>query len=90
MIELIFDSIFSQMAEWTGSYALVCLGFMAFIVGILVVFGLDFDFSLLMSTPLPYAFYKSGYIEAWVSGVMIVFVVGISIYMIWIKFQNKY
>lgn len=90
MIELFFQNIFDQIFQWTGSYMLICLGFMALVVGALVYFGLDFDYALLMTSPLPYAFALLDYIPMWMSGIMIVIVIGISIYMIWIKFQNKY
>lgn len=90
VVELILNSIFEGLATWSGSYIFVCILIMAIIVLGLVFAGLEFDFALLCASPLPYTFAKGGYIDNWISGVMIVIVLGVSIYLIWIRWNNKY
>jgi hypothetical protein len=89
MIGLLLDSIFNGLISFTGSPVIVVLAFMTLFIGLALMFGLPFDFALLMTAPMPYAFQKLGYLEVWVSGALIVIVFGFSIYFIWNRFQNK-
>lgn len=89
MIGLLMDKIWNMLLDITGSDVLNSLLFMALFLFVFLIFGLDFDFALLLLTPLPYAFYEQGYLELWVAGVFIVIVLGFSIYMIWERWKNK-
>lgn len=89
MLELLMQQLWNTAVSTTGSTVLTCLIFMVFVAGILIFFGLEFDFALLLTAPIPYALYKTGYLDAWISGLFIIFVIGFSIYMIWEKWKNK-
>lgn len=89
MIELLMNTFIDGLADWLGSYVVVALLFMVFFVVLAMFLGLPFDFALLLTLPVPYAFQQLGYLEVWVSGLLIVVVLGFSIYFIWNRFQYR-
>lgn len=89
MIELIFNNLWDSAVSMVGSPFLVAFIIMLLFCGLAMLLGLPFDFALLLTAPIPYALQKAGYLEIWVSGLIIVIVLGFSIYLIWIRFQNK-
>lgn len=89
MIQLFFDSLIGGMVEWTGSALLTALLIMALFLGLAMLLGLPFDFALLLTSPIPYALQGAGYLDVWISGLIIVVVIGFSIYLIWTRFQDK-
>lgn len=89
MIELLFNQIWDSMVNAVGSPALVCLIFMVLIFLATLYCGLEFDYGLVIISPIPYAFYRSGYLDIWVTALFIILPLGVGIWSIWLKMSNK-
>lgn len=89
MIELLFEQLFGNMFTTIGSAVLGCLLIMFLVFLGLLYLNLEFDYALVLLSPIPYAFYKSGYLEVWIASLFIIIPLGIGIYSIWLKFSNK-
>lgn len=90
MIDELFNQLFGNMFNVVGSPALGVLLIMMLIFLGLLYCGLEFDFSLVVLSPIPYAFGSAGYIDTWVVALFIIIPLGIGIYSIWIKFNNRF
>jgi hypothetical protein len=89
MIDQFFNRIFESGIHTLGSASLFCLFVMViFFIGFLFL-GFEFDICLVIISSIPYAFYKGGYIDLWISAIFIVIPLGFGIYQIWNKFNNK-
>ena len=89
MIENLFGQWFSSGIESIGSPELFALIIMFAFFFIFVFLGLEVDYALIMISPIPYAFYQSGYIQLWISALFMIIPLGTGIYMAWIKFTNR-
>ena len=77
------------MFNTLGSASLGVLLIMVVIFLAMLYCGLEFDYALVMLSPIPYAFYKAKYLDIWIASIFIIIVLGIGIYSIWMKFSNK-
>lgn len=89
MIELLFQNIFDGLLSFVGSSVIVALLVMGIFLGLAMLLGLPFDFALLLTMPIPYALQRAGFLDVWVSGLLIVVFLGFSSYLIWVRFQSK-
>ena len=89
MIELLFSQFLDGMIETVGSPELSAIIIMTLLFFLFVFCGLEVDYSMVMISPIPYAFYQSGYIEIWIASLFMVVPLGFGIYMIWIKMSNR-
>jgi len=89
LIEELFDSLFNNMFNVIGSPSLGVLLIMLVIFLGLLYCNLEFDFALVVISPIPYAFYQGGMLDVWVSALFIIIPLGVGIWSIWVKFSNK-
>lgn len=89
MIESLFEALFLPLFNTLGSATLgvVLIMFLLFL-GMLFC-GLEFDYALVILSPIPYAFYQAKYLDTWITALFIIIPLGIGIYSIWLKFNNK-
>ena len=89
MIELLFANLWSEAVAYVGSAVLVCILLMAiFLIGFLFL-GIDFDFALLIISPIPFTLANQGYIDKWIGGIIVVIVLGVSIYLAYQRFSTN-
>jgi hypothetical protein len=89
LIEALFTQLLDGMIETIGSPELSAIIIMGLLFLLFVFCGLEVDYSLVMISPIPYAFYQGGYIEIWISALFMVIPLGFGIYMIWVKMSNR-
>jgi len=88
-LELLMDQIFTSMFDTIGSASLGVLLIMLVFFLAMLYCGLEFDYSLVIISPIPYAFYQAKYLDVWIASAFIIIPLGIGIYSIWMKFSNK-
>lgn len=88
-LDVLFGQLFGSMFNTTGSQAIGVLLLMLLLFLGLLYCGLEFDLSLIILSPIPYAFYKGGYSDIWISAMFIIIPLGVGIWSIWVKFSNK-
>jgi hypothetical protein len=89
MIEQLFEQLFGNMFSVVGSASLGVLLIMVVLFLGMLYCGLEFDFALVILSPIPYAFNKAGYLDVWVTALFIIIPLGVGIWSIWVKFTNK-
>jgi len=89
MIEELFKALFDPLFNTLGSASLGVLLIMFVLFLGMLYCGLEFDFALIMLSPIPYAFYQASYLNIWVACSIIIIPLGIGIYSVWEKFNNK-
>jgi hypothetical protein len=88
MIESLFEALFNPTFASVGAGIGVLLIMFVLFLGMLYC-GLEFDYALVILSPIPYAFNVAGYLDTWITATFIIIPLGIGIYSIWVKFNNK-
>lgn len=89
MIEALFKALFEPMFDTVGSASLGVLLIMFVLFLGMLFCGLEFDYALVCLAPVPYAFYQAKYLDVWIASTFIIIPLGIGIYSIWVKFNNR-
>lgn len=89
MIEALFDRLIGNMISSVGSPALAVLILMGLFFLVLLYCNLEFDYALVILAPIPYAFYKAGYLDVWVASIFIIIPLGIGIFNIWNRLSQR-
>ena len=89
MIDTLFDLLFGNMFKVVGSNSVGVLIIMLLLFLGMLYCNLEFDYALVLISPIPYAFWKSGYLDIWICATFIIIPLGIGIWSIWLKFTNK-
>ena len=88
-LELVMESLFEGLFDTVGSPEVGVLCIMLILFLGMLYCGLEFDYSLVLLFPIPYAFFKGGLIDVWVASIFIIIPLGIGIWSIYNKLSIK-
>lgn len=89
MIELLMEQFWDNVLSSAGTPIIAVLVIMVVLFFAMLYCGLEFDYALVILSPIPYAFYQAGYLEVWISALFIIIPLGVGIWSIWVRFKNK-
>ena len=79
----LFTGIEQTLVSNFGSLIIVALGIIAMFTIAFLMLGVDFRLVMLIDTILIIGFSRTGWIPAYVEGVMWIGIVGLGLYMLW-------
>jgi hypothetical protein len=85
----LFNGIEQYLVQSFGSIYILALGLVLFFTVAFLIAGVDFRLIILLNTILVIGFSRMGWIPAWIEGAFWILIVGLGLYMLWIKIFER-